>query len=234
MSHLPIISLPCWDSLSQWTAALFSLLIYPVTHSYLDTPFRTKWYAIAWFFFFRFESGIHVLHRTDWLSPYKHEQPITEIPIILSLYRILLTYSQHCFIATNSLQNLLHYTSFVAFRTSRWALGSSILKNLSWSAWSPYLLQSMHQHIWSCRNLSSWRRSICWDNLLYLTIVFLPIIPREIIIVNGGVCWIKYHPSPVFPLEVCKDVKYLVLMTFTRQFKVRRHQRNFQTNVYST
>ena len=58
--------------------------------------------------------------------------------------------------------------------------------------------------------LSLWRRIICWDNLLYLTIVFLLIMPKEIIIVNGGVYWIKDHPSPVFPLEVCEDVKEFV------------------------
>ena len=58
--------------------------------------------------------------------------------------------------------------------------------------------------------LSLWRRRICWDNLLYLTIVFSPIMPREIIIVNGGVCWVKDHPSPVFTLGVRKDVKEFV------------------------
>ena len=48
------------------------------------------------------------------------------------------------------------------------------------------------------------------DKLLYLTIMFLPIMPREIIIVNGGVCWIKDHPSPVFQLELYKDVEEFV------------------------
>ena len=106
---------PAGIVLVSGSAALFSLLMYPVTHSSLATPSRTKWYAIAWFFSFRVESGIHVLHKRDWLSPYKNEQPITGIPIILSLYHSPLTYSHHCFIATNSLPNVLHSTPFCRF-----------------------------------------------------------------------------------------------------------------------
>ena len=163
--------------------------MYPVTYFPLANPSRTKWYAIAYFFFFRVESGIHLLYKTDWLSPYKNEQPITGIPIILNLYLRPISYSQHCFIEMNSLPNVLHSTPVM----------------LLWEPVDGRLVQVYYKtcpgapdHLISlkvCINISdhvetfpSWRRSICWDNILYLTIVFLPIMPRESIIVYGGVC----------------------------------------------
>jgi hypothetical protein len=58
-------------------------------------------------FFFSVEVGAVVFASTDWLSPNTKAGSSTVIPIILNLKRRPQTYSVACFIATNSLPNVL-------------------------------------------------------------------------------------------------------------------------------
>jgi hypothetical protein len=89
-------------------SATFScVLIYAVCHSSLAHPSLTKWYAMAFDFFFSVEAGAVVFAKTDWLSPNTNAGLLTVIPIILNLKRRPQTYSVACFMATNSLPNVL-------------------------------------------------------------------------------------------------------------------------------
>jgi hypothetical protein len=83
--------------------------------SSLTTPSRTKWYARTYWFFFNVDPGTVVLHKTDWLSPNTNAGSSTKFPLILNLYRKPQTYSVACFIATNSLPNLLVSQEFCFF-----------------------------------------------------------------------------------------------------------------------
>ena len=56
-----------------------------------------------------------MLANTDWLSPWMYTGPLHGIPIIRSLYRRPRRYSQHCFMATNSLPNV-ELSTLVCFR----------------------------------------------------------------------------------------------------------------------
>jgi hypothetical protein len=58
-------------------------------------------------FFFNVEPGAVVLASTDWLSTNTEAGSSTVIPIIRSLYLKPQIYSVACFIATNSLPNVL-------------------------------------------------------------------------------------------------------------------------------
>ena len=100
-------------------SATFScVLIYAVLHSSRAQPSRTKWYAMALDFFFNVDAGAVVLASTDWLSPNTNAGSSTGIPIIQSLKQSPHTYSVVCFMATNSLPNVLvsHKVCFFEFQ----------------------------------------------------------------------------------------------------------------------
>ena len=84
------------------SAGLSLVLTYAVRHSSFAVPSRTKWKAIEEDFFFNVECGMVVFARTDLLLPKINVGSLTGMPIIRSLYLRPLTYSQHCFMATNS------------------------------------------------------------------------------------------------------------------------------------
>ena len=92
-----------------------SVLMYTVPHLSHATTSLKKLYAIELLLFFKVESGIVVLQRTNWLSTYTDTGLLIGIPIIFNLYPRSRRYSQQIFIATNYLPNELVLTDVCFF-----------------------------------------------------------------------------------------------------------------------
>ena len=207
------------------SAGLSEVLTQVVLHSSRAHPSRTKWYAIELDFFFNVESGAVVFARTDWLSPYINVGSLHWIPNILSLQRSPRTYSVACFIATNSLPNVLvlHDVCFfesqqmgAPFRnTMKPVLERQVSVSLTWSLSTKTLIRigdplraSMFGGITSFTSpqtvwLQSLRGNLASSILMWFSQV-------------------EDYLGIVVLLQICKHVKECSKMTLSGQGKVRR------------